>query len=265
MDKVGRRVKGQYTEYPVYTREEADALGIQYRHWRETTAGSFGISDDGFVAECVQAFEYTDKKGRTRRLVTFPYGRGWANGKKTLEWLEHKRTGNFYGTSPKNWAEREARRTRTKNAVKVYVQMLLTTGKIDWDMVGNAYRPTEKIPAATVRKLFKNERIQAMIDAEVQKILKKQGITKETVVEMYKKAAEIAETKGDPKGLVTAADRLADLVDLNKKADDMGSLPDSVIEKMAERALNYNKPQELPEHAEVESAPAGGRSESSER
>lgn len=265
MDQVKRRIKGEERVFPVFSREEADYAAIDWIYWRECRAGQYGLSDDGFVAECLQAFEYTDKKGRTRRMLTFPYGRAWVNGKKKLEWLEHKRTGNFYDSSPKNWAEKEARRTRTKNAVKVYVQMLLTTGKIDWDMVGNAYRPTEKIPAATVRKLFKNERIQAMIDAEVQKILKKQGVTKETVVEMYKKAAEIAETKGDPKGLVTAADRLADLVGLNDKGDATAMLPDSVIEKMAERALNYNKPQELPEHAEVESAPVGSASEGGER
>ena len=40
-------------EYPVYHQDEADELGLEYTHWKDTEPGEYGVSDDGYVSLCI--------------------------------------------------------------------------------------------------------------------------------------------------------------------------------------------------------------------
>ncbi len=235
MEHVTRRVRGRIDTFDILTRQEADERGIAHRPWRDCAAGSWGISDDGYVSLCLQAIEYRDRSGHSRRLFTFPYARVWGYKSTKLEWLKRKASGNYHDVSNLSWQEREARTTRTRNAVKLYVTQMLS-GKIDYDELGRVYRPDQAVPAATVRRLFKEERIQQMIDQELARILKEKGITKAFVIDKILKAMEVAEAKGDARSILGGADRLGPLVGV--KADEAPEpLGDGDVEKYAERAL----------------------------
>ena len=56
MDFITRKFKKndyQDVTYPVYSEEEATNREIQYKSWRKCQVGDFGISDDGYVSECI--------------------------------------------------------------------------------------------------------------------------------------------------------------------------------------------------------------------
>jgi hypothetical protein len=200
-------IKRSFGTFTVYTREEADAEGLKYVHWKDVEEGGWALTDDQFVAKCVKRKKH---KGGTQ--FTFPFGRPWRSSHECNFW-EYYTKGAFYTSSPMTWAEAEARRGRTARVVKAYASMLLG-GKIDWKALGQIYRPNQAVPEATVRRLFRREEIKSMADAEVARLLKEKGITKETVLEMYMEAKDLAKGTEDPKAIITVADRLADLLEM---------------------------------------------------
>ena len=72
------------TEYPVYSRDEADELGLSYNHPFDTQEGSYGVSSDDEVAICLKK---SQMKGGTFK-VKYPLGpsfvRSSADDIKTL-------------------------------------------------------------------------------------------------------------------------------------------------------------------------------------
>ena len=65
-------------EYPVYSREEADELGLSYKHPFEVSVGEYGVSSDGEVAECLKKNEL---KGGTFK-VKYPWGPSFVRSSK---------------------------------------------------------------------------------------------------------------------------------------------------------------------------------------
>ena len=56
-------------EYPVYSREEADELGITYNHPFDVPEGEYGLSDEGEVGICLKKYSL----GKTIK-VKYPWG-----------------------------------------------------------------------------------------------------------------------------------------------------------------------------------------------
>jgi len=246
--KIGRTHRGVFEEYEVMPKEEADARGITYVPWRTARGGEWALSDDGYVSKVIAVSEFHPKgKGKTRRLVVLPYARAWA-AQKHLSFIQRHRSGNYHEQGRLSWEEEEARKTRTKNAVMLYAQMVLSGQPIDWDAIGKAYRPDQVTPAATVRRLFKNERIKRMIEDTLKDILKRQGITQESVIKTYARAIEIGESKGDAAAMVRANDRLAALVGLDIASGRKQLMPppnDDDVEQEALRLLDLAEPKQV--------------------
>ena len=60
-------------EYPVYSREEADELGLSYKHPFYVEEGQYGISDEKEVGICIDKKTMTSG-GRTTIKVKYPWG-----------------------------------------------------------------------------------------------------------------------------------------------------------------------------------------------
>ena len=58
------------TEYPVYSLEEADELGLSYKHPFDVLEGDYGISSDNEVAVCLRRNQM--KSGAYK--VKYPWG-----------------------------------------------------------------------------------------------------------------------------------------------------------------------------------------------
>ena len=108
MEYITRKFKKnnyQTVTYPVYTQEEADDREIKYSPWRECGEGQVGLSDDGYVAECIYVRKYKDIA-----QVTFPYGRQWI-GDSRLRYEPHRDTGEYSQIGTRSWGEMEAKKT----------------------------------------------------------------------------------------------------------------------------------------------------------
>ena len=229
--------------FPVYTEEEAREKGISYVPWEQSQVGGWGSTTDGYVMECLRHIPM--KNGV---IIEFSGGRTITKSKK-FEFLPRYQMKDWWGLSPGWWQRREAAKSRTKNAVKVYVQMVLA-GKVDFGLVGQVYRPDQAIPEATVRKLFRQEEIKQMITKEMEEVLAKEGLTKQFVIQKMKKALEIAETKLDPANMLRAAESMSDMLEMKPRTQSpqfglpsspMGELP-AYEAVMAELALPPTEP-----------------------
>lgn len=219
MDKIKRKVKGKKAVFMVYTKKEADKKNISYCHWKEVEEGKHGISDDGYVGICIKRRTYTDKKYRTKENVVMCYGVQWITANSKLLYEPNKSAGVYSYVKPEHWAKKESRRTRTKNAVSAYVHQLVGGNGVDYDIVGKIYRSDEAKPAATARRLLKQEEVQKMVDKKLKEILQEKGVTKDMVIDGYLECIDVARTKGDPNNMMKGFDYLADYLEMkpNKK------------------------------------------------
>tara|TARA_R110002074_G_scaffold107607_1_gene232518 strand:+ start:277 stop:1035 length:759 start_codon:yes stop_codon:yes gene_type:complete len=219
MDKITRKLNNKKAIFMVYTESEASDKGIEYVHWKQVKQGKHGISDDGYVGICLSRKSYTDKKNRTKENVKMCYGVQWVTANSQLLYEPNKSAGIYSAVKPTGWAEKEAGKTRTKNAVNAYVHQLLGNKGIDYNVLGNIYRPDDKIPAATVRRLFKQEEIKAMVDKKLKDILVEKGVTKDMVIDITLEGINIARTKMDANNMFKGADSLAEYLEMkpNKK------------------------------------------------
>jgi hypothetical protein len=210
MERLVRRTGRGEKEHSVYSVEEAEALGMVYRPWRDAVGGEWAQTDDRFVAELLELREY---KGAIHNLL-FSFGEVWVKKNTTVEWLKWR---DVYMKRPKRtWINQEAGKTRTKNMIALYVQMLMS-GRVDWNKLGQAYRPDQKIPAATVRRLLKQEEIKEMVQAEIRKTLTDQGVDEKYVIDTIKDAIVLAKNEGDASTMIRGAKEFGEMLEMKNK------------------------------------------------
>ena len=214
MDKLTRKINGNKAIFIVYTQKEADKKGIKYVHWKQVEQGKHGLSDDGYVGVCLKRKTYTDKKNRSKENVKMCYGVQWVTANSMLLYEPNKSAGIYSAVKPTGWAEKEVGKTRTKNTVNAYVHQMLGGKGVDYSILGKIYRPDDKIPEATVRRLFKQEEIKTMVDKKLQDILVEKGVTKDMVIDITLEGINIARTKMDANNMFKGADSLADYLEM---------------------------------------------------
>ena len=184
MDTIKRRIGGKMRTFDIYTQDEADKKGYLYIEWKHADQGDYALSDDGYVGECLSRKVYTDKKGRTKTFIKCAHGVQWVTNNGKFMYEPNKEAGTYSHVKPTRWEDKEARTTRANNAVNAYVADIIQGNKPDWDMIGRVYRPDQKIPAATARRLFKKQRIVDMVEKKLKEILIDKGITQEQVLDL---------------------------------------------------------------------------------
>jgi hypothetical protein len=233
MDLISRRFlrppyNGEQREFPIYTREEADAEGIKYHDtWWLATPHEWVLTDDGYVAELIGR-RHMKMKGDPSVIsveMTLPFTRrlfkvsrfGKRIDKARLEYGPFKAAGCGYGLAkPETWDQNEARRTRMKRAIEVFAHLYIArVGKLkraDWDKIGQMYRPERPNPGATVKIQFRSDHIRGIAMRRVKEVLTGLGIDAGTVVATYIDAAKVAKENGRARDMIEAADRLMGLV-----------------------------------------------------
>jgi len=200
-------------EYPVYHQDEADELGLEYTHWKDTEPGEYGVSDDGYVSLCIQRKDY-----KTGTESTFPYGKQWITSTSKLSFLEHHATGNYTGASTKTHMEKELQTRRAKNLADAYITYVMAGKSPDWEKLGQIYRPDQEKPVATVKRLLKTKGMKAMIEEKMKEVLTDKGIDEGFVLDVIKDAIDVAKVKEDSGNMIRAAKELSDFLDMKPKA-----------------------------------------------
>ena len=221
MEKLKRKLKKKTRVYNIYTQNEADEAGLDYSHWKQAQTGDYALSDDGFVGKCIGRKDYTDKKGRVKTFVRLAYGANWAGNTNKIQYLKNKEYGVYTQANPKanNWAVREANTTRAKNLVNAYVGQLTSTKKVDYNQLGMIYRPDQKEPAATVRRVLKQEVIKKMVEKKLREVLSEKGINNSSVLDTMLEGLDIARAKQDVTNMIKISDAFMELLEMkpNKK------------------------------------------------
>lgn len=88
----------------------------------------------------------------------------------------------------------------------------MLSGKIDWNLVSNAYRKNQKNPVATFKRLIKQEEIKQMINHELSTLLSENGIDQQFVITKIKEALAIAEEKKDVSNMLKALENIQELL-----------------------------------------------------
>ena len=214
--------------YPIMTKQEADEREEEYVHWKDAVPGEMAISDDNYVAVCLKRNKY-----KNSIEITMPYGRMWVSKKAELLYEPHRNTEQYSQSGTRTWQERESSLQRTKNAVKLYVDMLLGSGKIDWLQIGNAYRPDQEKPDVTARRLFKQKRIKGMVDTKIQEYLDERELNQGDVLDVIAEAITIARTNGDPSNMLRGAEQYIKIMDmLPSKTQQVDTLQIDVSKKI---------------------------------
>ena len=214
MDKIVRKINGIKKTYIVYTKDEADADNVSYTYWKDVEPGDNGLTDDNYVAICIGKKVYTDKQKRERAFIKLSCGVGWVSKNTQLLYEPNRDFGLYSQVKPDYWVKKEIRSTRFKNTVTAYVEQLLSDTGVNWDILGNIYRPEQRIPAATVRRLFKQQEVREVIEEKLKEILTSKGITQELVLDLHLEAIEVARGKLDPSNMLRATENLMDLLEM---------------------------------------------------
>lgn len=213
METIEAGYSGSRT-HEIYTRAEADDLGLAYVYWKQVDGGSeYALSDDGYVLEVYKTKVYTNKEGETRRHITFGGAAKWVGKNDKLLWEDYRRSGRYSSLNPNtSWVKVELGRTRTKQAVDVLVASFMATGNYDWKRAGQVYRPDQQIPEATLRRLFHQKEARDMLHEELKKRYEALGFDENWAIKAIMEAAEIARADGDALNLLRAADKGIELL-----------------------------------------------------
>lgn len=207
---LDRTVAGESRTFHVYTESEAESEGIDFLDWRLAREGTWAQSDDGYVFECLKVQKYPEQgRDRIAFFFTFSCARKWLTRKKSTATIvgspeliveDYLDEGAYYMTSPQPWIDQEVRKTRAKRAISMYATLFIACegrlSQAEWELIGNAYRPKEKIPEATAKMFFKNPKVQDMASNKIAKLLNSNGVTRQSVVENMERLREKATDEG---------------------------------------------------------------------
>lgn len=200
--------KGRPTErtHRIYTRAEADERGIDYVYWKQVSSeAQHALTDDGYVMEVWKIDTYTTDRGITRNRIRFGGAQKWVTPYAELIWEDHAKNEVYTRNNPhRSWDELEARTARVARAIDALCASFMATGSFDWERAGQLYRPDQKIPSATLKRLFHKERFRKMIRDKLKELYNELGFTEEWTIEVLMDAAEIARRENQALNLIRA-------------------------------------------------------------
>ena len=113
----------------------------------------------------------------------------------------------------RRWIKYELGKRKTKLVIKAYVRQVVR-GKVEWEKLGQMYRPDQQQPVWTLKRLLKQEETQRMINEEIDKLLTDSGITPQFVIEQRKQVLTKALEKGDLTNANRTLDSFEDKLDM---------------------------------------------------
>ena len=158
-------------DYNIYPESEFKELGKKYKHWSKCKPTEWGISDDGYVSECLERNYYA-----TAIEMVFPYGRQWVSDTGKLEFEPRYTSKNYSNVSTKSYSELESNRDRADLAIDAFLTYKMAGELPDMDKLGMIYRPDQKNPALAVKKLLKTKEVKRIMADKLKEILLEKNI-----------------------------------------------------------------------------------------
>lgn len=201
METIKRKFRKKNITCAIYTPEEAKQvkkLGIIPIHWQQARKAKQWVYDDaGYVSQVLDVMGPYGPNGKpkTRYVVYMAYCRAFTPSKMLIDYQNYKGKGDYYSTMGDDWVGREMKNKRTKQAIALYASVMLEKGRAtekDMEIIGKIYRPDQKEPKQTFKRLLKKQKIKNMVADELKKLLSDYGVTEGEVIHNYKNIMEQA-------------------------------------------------------------------------
>jgi hypothetical protein len=275
MEMITRHFGGKAKDYPVYTVAEAREKGVPFLdEWVLAQAGDWVRTDDDWVTLCHKRTRAMRRKVMSdfytftfcRRVITIHRKTGEVKSQELLfepyrgrDKLDYTSMAQY----PKTWVEAEAQRPRTRQAVKLYAALFIARNghleKEDWAIVGATFRKDQEIPAATFKRMLRQEKISQMVVEELRNILVGQDITEEKIINMYEEVRQKALTYKQLNVAKGVVDKYAEMMDMKPhRKDDFMALAESRLEEIEGIEDDYDQ---LEEAEEIRRLDTGAREE----
>ena len=127
----------------------------------------------------------------------------------------------------RTWLKKELNKPRARRLIKAYANMLIN-GSVDFKVLGNIYRQDEKIPGATVKRLFRYQEIKDMIDKELEKALIGNGITKDFLINARKEIIQLSKDKEKYDIMLKGVEGFEDMYNMKQQNKEIKTLTQTV-------------------------------------
>jgi hypothetical protein len=199
--------------YSIYTKDEADKQGIEYKHWKEVNEGEYALSDDKLVALVIKKTFYPHEKTSGKSIyLRFPWGYFmYQPHYKTRKLLAEGRS-TPHTMSGKSQLDVRAGQDKMKNLAMAYAQTM--DYNLSIDMALGSTTPGEH---RKWKRHMKSEVFRGMVRSELEALLADTGKDKEYTLDLLDKAIQMAVEKRDVTNLMRATEKLMDLHGMNEK------------------------------------------------
>jgi hypothetical protein len=203
-------------EYPVYSRKEADELGLSYNHPFDVSEGEYGVSSDNEVSICLKK---SKMKGGTFK-VKYPWGPSFVRSGKD----DIKSTGrvNNYTESGKN---NRGKFISGNDNFKKLAHLMAQPGMTKKASIQMVYGHLPDNKRYSLNKTMRMEVFRKMVNDELDKIVEQFPIgkmdTARALAAVLDRAMDWDGDKmgkgGDAKIAVSVLDKLMDMNDMKSK------------------------------------------------
>ena len=200
------------TTYSVYRKKEADEKGIDYVYWKMVKPGGYAISDDDYVAKCINRKEYPSNHDKDNVYLRFPWGYTFFNPKYASKKLKVSGRKTNTTMSGKPMLEVKSKQDMMKNLAKAY--SVTWDYNLALDMVLGSYTPTE---FKKWKRMMITEVFEKMIKEELADLLTDHGLDKTYTLDLLAKVIAMAEDKKDVTNLMRAVENLQGMHGMKEK------------------------------------------------
>ena len=214
-------------EYPVYSREEADELGLSYKHPFYVEEGQYGISDDSEVGICLYKKTMTSG-GRITIKVKYPWGPSFIRSDKGK--IKSIGRPNNYGEPAPN---KRSKSIKKRPDFKKLATLMAQPGMTTKDAIRLVFGNIKDSKLWNIKKKIKTEVFTQMTKEELQKIVEEfpigQHDTAKALAQILDKSMDYEiDSEGnvdrdnpgkgyDSKAALAIADKLMDMNEMKSK------------------------------------------------
>lgn len=206
--------------YYVYTEEAARTLGITFIDWfRVREAGQHGLSDDGYVSQCIRVNELVNKEGEATVELTWPTAKMFLRQKgdsylfRPWELMKYSDKKYWNGRRPEDYWRMFLRRKNVQEGiqmlVRVYVQRFGQLTDADALIIFKTLWPKRKLigrPSTYINVFLNNNLgIRQYVERMIRQAFTEVNLTPETAARELKRLL-LDEKSGKT---VTTKDRIA--------------------------------------------------------
>tara|TARA_Y100000310_G_scaffold345411_1_gene464682 strand:- start:5040 stop:5798 length:759 start_codon:yes stop_codon:yes gene_type:complete len=199
--------------YKVYSKVEADDVGIKYTYWKDAIEGEYGISDDEYVAKVIKRKQYPGSNGKGKTYIRFPWGYTFFSEKLKNKKFNVKGRKTPHTISGKTCIEVQAGLDKIKKLAMVYAQVM------DYDLaIDHAMGSLSSKEHIKWKRYMKTGVFKDMVREELEKLLSSHGMTKDYTITLLEDTITLAKDKRDVTNLMRAIENLQKMHGMDDKA-----------------------------------------------